>query len=294
MFVDLLLVGLSVGMVYGLVAIGISLIYSGLDIVHFAHGEMYMFGAFFALMFFSEMNAAFPFALIFAVIGVALFGMVIERVFYRRLTAGGGGISVAGMGIILCGFGMSVFLQNLAFLIWDPQPKPFLVDFGKPLMIGDIFYPRVYMWILIITVSLMVLLHVFMKYTKFGLAMRAVAKNKDIAFLSGMNVPLVMSLTFGVACGLAAAGGVLIGTINYVEIYMGMFILIKAFAAAVVGGFGSLPGAVIGGLIVGVAETLGSGYLAGDIKDIYAFLILILVLMIKPSGLFGVETKVKA
>ena len=294
MFVDLVVIGLSVGIIYGLVALSISLVYSGLDIVHFAHGEMYMLGAFMGLFFYAKTNMAYPFALVFAVVGVAFFGIVVERVFYRRLTSGGGGYTVAGMGIIICGFGMAIFLQNLAYIIWDPMPKPFPVDFGTPLMIGDIFYPRVYMWIVIISVSLMVLLHVFMKYTRYGLAMRAVAKNKDIAFLSGINVPLLISITFGIGCGLAAAGGVLIGPINYVEIYMGYFILIKGFAAAVVGGFGNLPGAVIGGLIVGVAEALGSGYLDGDLKDIYAFMILILVLMIKPSGLFGVETKVKA
>ncbi len=294
MFVDFVLIGISIGMVYALVALGISLVYSGLDIVHFAHGEMYMFGAFVGLFAYSEMNLAYPFAFIFAIVGVGLFGMLIERVFYRRLTAGGGGYTVAGMGIIICGFGMAIFLQNLAYVIWDPTPKPFPVDFGKPIVIGDIYYPRVYMWIVIIAVSLMALLHVFMKYTKLGLAVRAVARNKDIASLSGINVPLTISLIFGVGCALAAAGGVLIGPINYVEIYMGYLILIKGFAAAVVGGFGNLPGAVLGGLIVGVAESLGAGYLSGDYKDIYAFVILILVLMIKPSGLFGVETKVKA
>ena len=211
MFVDLVVIGLSVGIIYGLVALSISLVYSGLDIVHFAHGEMYMLGAFMGLFFYAKTNMAYPFALIFAVVGVALFGIVIERVFYRRLTSGGGGYTVAGMGIIICGFGMAIFLQNLAYIIWDPMPKPFPVDFGQPLMIGDIFYPRVYMWIVIISVSLMVLLHVFMKYTRYGLAMRAVAKNKDIAFLSGINVPLLISITFGIGCGLAAAGGVLIG-----------------------------------------------------------------------------------
>ena len=161
-------------------------------------------------------------------------------------------------------------------------------------MIGDIYYPKVYMWIVIIAVALMVLLHLFLRHTKPGLAIRAVARNKDIAFLMGINVPLMISFTFGVACALAAAGGVLIGPINHVEIYMGYLILIKGFAAAVVGGFGSLPGAVLGGLIVGVAESLGAGYLSGSYKDIYAFLILIFVLMVRPSGLFGVETKIKA
>jgi branched-chain amino acid transport system permease protein len=127
-----------------------------------------------------------------------------------------------------------------------------------------------------------------------GLAIRAVAHNKDIAYLSGVNVPLMISMIFGIACALGAAAGVLIAPINYVQVQMGIGILIKAFAAAVVGGFGSLPGAVLGGLLVGVVESLGAGYVSGTYKDIYAFILLIVVLMVKPSGILGVEAKVKA
>ena len=118
--------------------------------------------------------------------------------------------------------------------------------------------------------------------------------NKDIAYLMGINVPLMISLIFGVACALAAAAGVLIGPMQSVQVEMGYLMLMKAFAAAVVGGFGSLPGAIIGGIMVGVFENLGAAYISASHKDIYAFLLLILVLMIKPSGLFGVEAKVKA
>jgi branched-chain amino acid transport system permease protein len=127
-----------------------------------------------------------------------------------------------------------------------------------------------------------------------GLSVRAVAHNKEIAFLMGINVPLMISVIFGIGCALAAAAGVLIGPINYVQVLMGLGILIKAFAAAVVGGFGNLPGAVLGGLLVGVTESLGAGYVSGSYKDIYAFLLLIIVLMVRPSGILGVEAKVKA
>ena len=137
-------------------------------------------------------------------------------------------------------------------------------------------------------------LHYFLKKTKIGLAIRAVAANKDIAYLMGINVPLMISLIFGLACGLAAAAGVLIGPMQSVQVEMGYLMLLKAFAAAVVGGFGSLPGAIVGGLIVGIAENLGAAYISPNHKDIYAFLILILVLMFRPSGLFGVVARVKA
>ena len=293
-FIDLLLVGLSIGMVYALVALGISLIYSGLDIVHFAHGELYMFGAFFGLLAFQHVHAPYPVALIAAMVATGVMGIVIERVFYRRLTRAGGGYTVAGMGIIICGFGMSVVLQNIAYLLWNPTPRAFPVDFGDPIQIGGINFPKSYMWIVITALSLMAIMHTFLKHTRWGLAVRAVAHNKDISYIVGINVPLAISLIFGIACAMAAAGGVLIGPINYVQVQMGYLILIKAFAASVVGGFGSLPGAILGGLLVGMTESLGAGYLSVNHKDIYAFALLILVLMVRPSGFLGVIAKVKA
>lgn len=293
-FIDLVIVGLSLGMIYGLVAIGISLIYSGLDIIHFAHGEIYMLGAFIGLTIYNQFHAPFVLVLISAMILTAIVGALIERVFYRRLTKSGGGYTVAGMGMVICGFGMSIILQNLAFLIWGPKPHPFPITFGMPLEIGDLTLPSSYAWIVSAAIMLMVLLHLFLKNTRLGLAVRAVAGNKEIAFLMGINVPLTITLIFGLACALGAAAGVLIGPINYVQVLMGQGILVKAFAAAVIGGFGSLPGAVLGGLLVGVIESLGAGYMSASYKDIYAFILLIFVMMLRPAGMFGVIAKVKA
>ena len=286
--------GVTIGVVYGMVALGISLIYSGLDIVHFAHGEIYMFGAFFGLVLAKDMSIPYPAALIGAMILAGLMGMLIERVFYRRLTRSGGGYTVAGMGMIICGVGMSVALMNVAFLIWGADAKPFSINLGMPLQISNISIPQSYLLTAMVSFSLMGLLHFFLKYTKIGLAVRAVAQNKDIAYLMGINVPVFISLIFGLACALAAAAGVLIGPMQSVQVEMGYLMLMKAFAAAVVGGFGSLPGALLGGILVGIFENLGAAYISPSHKDIYAFLLLILVLMIRPSGLFGIEAKVKA
>ncbi|MGB0361566.1 MAG: branched-chain amino acid ABC transporter permease [bacterium] len=286
--------GVTIGVVYGMVALGISLIYSGLDIVHFAHGEIYMFGAFFGLVLAKDMSIPYPAALIGAMILAGLMGMLIERVFYRRLTRSGGGYTVAGMGMIICGFGMSVALMNVAFLIWGADAEPFSIDLGMPLQIADIYIPQSYLLTAVVSFALMGLLHFFLKYTKIGLAVRAVAQNKDIAYLMDINVPVFISLIFGLACALAAAAGVLIGPMQSVQVEMGYLMLMKAFAAAVVGGFGSLPGALLGGILVGIFENLGAAYISPSHKDIYAFLLLILVLMIRPSGLFGIEAKVKA
>ena len=277
-----------------MVALVISLIYSGLDIVHFAHGEIYMFGAFFGLVMAKDMSIPYPAALIGAMILAGLMGMLIERVFYRRLTRSGGGYTVAGMGMIICGFGMSVALMNVAFLIWGADAKPFSINLGMPLQISNISIPQSYLLTAVVSFALMGLLHFFLKYTKIGLAVRAVAQNKDIAYLMGINVPVFISLIFGLACALAAAAGVLIGPMQSVQVEMGYLMLMKAFAAAVVGGFGSLPGALLGAILLAIFENLGAAYISPSHKDIYAFLLLILVLMIRPSGLFGIEAKVKA
>ena len=292
--IDLVIIGLSVGMVYALVALGISLIFSGLDIVHFAHGEIYMFGAFIGLMLFQKLALPYVPTLLLAIILTGLLGVLIERLFYRRLTRSGGGYTVAGMGMIIAGFGMSIVLQNVAYLLWGAKPFPFPVPFGMPLEIGNLALPMSYVWIIAAALVLMFGLNLLLRKTMLGLAMRAVAYNKDIAYLSGVNVPLMISLTFGIGCALGAAAGVLIGPINYVQVQMGIGVLIKAFAAAVVGGFGSLPGAILGGLLVGVVESLGAGFISGTYKDVYAFVLLIFVLMVKPSGILGVEAKVKA
>ncbi|HEU4380360.1 MAG TPA: branched-chain amino acid ABC transporter permease [Hyphomicrobiaceae bacterium] len=292
--IDLIIIGLSVGMVYALVALGISLIFSGLDIVHFAHGEIYMLGAFIGLMLFQKLALPYVPTLLLAIVLTGLLGVLIERLFYRRLTRSGGGYTVAGMGMIIAGFGMSIVLQNVAYLVWGAKPLPFPVPFGMPVEIGNLALPMSYVWIVVAAIVLMFGLHLLLRKTMLGLAMRAVAYNKDIAYLSGVNVPLMISLTFGIGCALGAAAGVLIGPINYVQVQMGIGVLIKAFAAAVVGGFGSLPGAILGGLLVGVVESLGAGFISGTYKDVYAFILLIFVLMVKPSGILGVEAKVKA
>jgi len=292
--IDLIIIGLSVGMVYALVALGISLIFSGLDIVHFAHGEIYMLGAFIGLMLFQKLSLPYVPTLLLAIVLTGLVGVLIERLFYRRLTRSGGGYTVAGMGMIIAGFGMSIVLQNVAYLVWGAKPLPFPVPFGMPIEIGNLALPMSYVWIVVAAIVLMFGLHLLLRKTMLGLAMRAVAYNKDIAYLSGVNVPLMISLTFGIGCSLGAAAGVLIGPINYVQVQMGIGVLIKAFAAAVVGGFGSLPGAILGGLLVGVVESLGAGFISGTYKDVYAFVLLIFVLMVKPSGILGVEAKVKA
>ena len=304
-----LLIGITVGIIYGIVAVGISLIYTGLDIVNFSHGEFFMLGAFTGLTVYNFLIGGeliykiFPAAygwigyligLFLSFVVMGLFGMLIERLFFRPLTKRGGGYTVAGMGIIICGFGMSVVLQNTAYLICNPNAHAFHVKLGLPLDIAGITIPMTYLWMLVTGLSVAGGLYLFLTKTKMGLGIRAVAYSKDISNLVGINVPLYISIIFGIACGLAGIAGTLVGPSYQVIIYMGYVILLKAFAAAVVGGFGSLPGAIIGGFIVGLFETACAYYISGSHKDAYAFLLMIIVLLIKPTGFFGTQVKMKA
>ena len=291
MLFNFIIIGLSLGLIYGLVALGISLIYRGIDVVHFAQGEIFMLGAFVGLVALKLHEGSVPYwlALIVTTIFIGILGVVIERLFYRRLTEG-----VAGMGIIICGFGMSMVLMGIAFIIWGNESKSYPVEFGPAIFLGEIFLPRTYIWIAVVGVVLMIVLSLFMYKTKLGLAARAVAFSRETAYLMGVNVPLMISLIFGLGCAVTGAAGVLIAPILFAQIQMGYIMILKAFAAAVVGGFGSLPGAILGGVIVGLFETLCAGYLWDEYKDIYAFFLMLVVLMIRPSGLLGTTVKVKA
>ena len=283
-----LIIGVTVGIIYGLVAVGISLIYTGLDVVNFSHGEFFMLGAFTGLTVYNFLidgeliYAIFPEAygwvgyvigLFIAFVVMGLFGVLIERVFFRPLTKKGGGYTVAGMGIIICGFGMSVILLNLAYIIWDPTAHPFHADLGLPINIGGVTLPMTYLWMLVTGFLVAGALYFFLNKTKMGLGVRAVAHSKVISNLVGINVPLYISIIFGIACALAGIAGTLVGPTYQVVIYMGYIILLKAFASAVVGGFGSLPGAIVGGFTVGLFETACAFFISGSHKDAYLSLI---------------------
>ena len=177
MLFNFIIIGLSLGLIYGLVALGISLIYRGIDVVHFAQGEIFMLGAFVGLVALKLHEGSVPYwlALIVTTIFIGILGVVIERLFYRRLTEGGGGYTVAGMSIIICGFGMSMVLMGIAFIIWGNESKSYPVEFGPAIFLGEIFLPRTYIWIAVVGVVLMIGLSLFMYKTKLGLAARAVA-----------------------------------------------------------------------------------------------------------------------
>ena len=293
MFFDLLIIGVSVGALYGLLALSVSLIYASLDIIHFAQGEIFTLGAFLGWVLYSN-NIPLPVAIALAAVGTAAFAIFIQRIIYNPILSMSGGFSVRGLTFVVAGFGMSAVLQNSYWLIWGAVSKSYKADFGESIRLGSIAIQPIYLIILAVALVLMLLLHLMFKKTKLGLAMKAVSYNKPIAALMGIDTGLVVSFAFGLAAFLSAVSGILSAQIIYVRYNMAAVMLLKAFSAAVVGGLGNVYGAMAGGIIIGVVETFGGSIIGAEYKDIVSFVIMIIVLMVKPDGLFSTKTKQKA
>lgn len=299
MFFQQLINGFTVGGVYALIALGYTMVYGILELINFAHGEIYMLGAYLGIIFFGFFTAAgltsysLPLSLLLtfamAVIFCSAYGFTMERIAYRPLR------NAPRLSPLISAIGVSIFLQNYVMLTQGATDKVFPHLFGTSGF--TLFSARVthlQTAIILVSLFLMVCLHLFITKTKMGKAMRAVAQDKVMASLLGINIDSIISLTFIIGSGLAAIAGVMIalyyGLVNY---SIGYVAGIKAFTAAVLGGIGSIPGAMFGGLFLGFVESMGASYISSEYKDAYAFLVLIAVLLIKPSGIFGKTTEEK-
>ena len=291
MLVQQLVNGLTIGSVYALVAIGYSLVFGVLRLINFSHGSLYMLGAFLMLIFYSTFKGLVLPAIILSVILTGCAGFLVDYVALRPLRVRNAP-RMAGL-ISTLGFGT---LVDNGIQIWigtETRPFPNFLNFGK-FYIGTavISYTQVIIFVLCIT--LMLLLSFVVYKTKVGKSMRAVAQNETCAKLMGINVRLVISATFTVGAILACVSGILVGAYyQNIDTTMGFSVGMKTFAAAVLGGVGSLPGAMLGGIIVGMAETIGASYISSGYRDAIAFAILIIVLLVKPSGIFGKATSTK-
>ncbi len=281
--------GLTLGSTYALIALGYTMVYGVLRLINFAHGEIYMAGAFIGLMVSTTLRLPFPIVLLIAMTGGAMVGVTIERIAYRPLR------KAPRLAVLISAIGMSIFLRNLALAVMGPQTRAFPVPFKvKYLTAGGVRINTFDVLILMTSVCLMVGLHLLVQKTKIGKAMRATAEDKQTASLMGISVNQVIAFTFAVGSALAAAAGVLIGmNFNAVEPSMGMMPGLKGFVGAVLGGVGSIPGAMAGGILLGMAEVMGVALLRSEWRDAIAFSILALVLLIKPSGIFGRNTQEK-
>ncbi len=293
LFFDLLVVGIAVGALYGLLALSVSLIYASLDIIHFAQGELFTLGAFLGWLMYSK-GVPFIIAALLSALLTALFAILIQKVVYNPILSISGGFSVRGLTFVVAGFGMSTILQNSYWLVWGAVSKTYGKNFGENIKIGSMTIQPIYLIIMAVALVIMVGLYLMFKKTKMGLAMKAVSYNKNISSLMGINVSVVVAFSFGLAAFLSTISGILSAQIIFVRYNMAAVMLQKAFSAAVVGGLGNPYGAIIGGLMIGVIETFGGNIIGAQYKDIISFVIMIIVLMFKPSGLFATRTKQKA
>jgi len=275
--------GLALGSVYALIALGYTMVYGIIKLINFAHGEMYMLGAYFGFYALTSWQLPLIPALLVSMALTALVGVVLERIAYKPLR------NSPRITALITAIGASLLLQNVAQIGFGAEFKPFpqVIPF-KRIQLGFVFITNRQLIMFAIALILMILLHIIVQYTKTGKAMRAVSMDKEAAMLMGIDVDRIISFTFAIGSSLAAAGGVLVGMYyNRIDPYMGVMPGLKAFIAAVFGGIGVIPGAVIGGLIMGVAENLVVAFGSSTYRDAVAFAILILVLLFKPDGLLG-------
>lgn len=296
-FFELFLGGLTRGSIYALIALGYTMVYGIIELINFAHGEIYMIGAFTALIFANVLTlmgmnelAILAMSVVLAVGYAAAYGYTLEKIAYKPLR------HAQRLSPLIGAIGMSIFLQNYVLLAQTSQFVPFPNLLPKiPLLesIAHIIRPAEVL-ILATTAMVMVLLTCLIKFTRMGKAMRATAQDKQMAMLAGVNVNRVISMTFIIGSSLAALGGVLIAThIGMINFYIGFIAGIKAFTAAVLGGIGSVPGAVLGGMVLGWTESFATGYVSSDYEDVFAFALLVLILIFRPEGILGRSTAQK-
>jgi len=282
-----LISGITSGSIYALVALGFVLIYKSTGIVNFAQGELVMIGAYFAL-FFSSFHLPYIILFILAAICSFFVGILIHNLVCRPL------MRAHHLCVVIATFALSFLIRSLIRFIWGSQYYSFTSPFpDKIYEFWDLIISSNNLWITVISLVIMLVFYLLFKFTKTGKSMFATAQNADAASLMGIGINKTFSLIWGASAALAAVSGILLAPISAVSPYMGG-ISIKAFAAAVLGGFNSLPGAVVGGFLIGIIETLGAIYISSAYKDIIAFIILIVVLVGKPTGILGKETVKRA
>lgn len=288
-FLQQLINGVSLGSIYALIALGYTMIYGIIKLINFAHGDIYMVGAYLGFVATTMLKLSFIPALIFAMVSAALVGIIIERVAYRPMR------NAPRIAILITAIGVSFFLEYGMILIATPQPRTFPTVFEASVYnIGGLIINNQQVVILVSALVLMAGLTYIVNKTKVGKAMRAVSFDKDAALLMGINIDRIISMTFALGSALAAAAGVLVGIYyNSIDPLMGMMPGMKAFVAAVLGGIGIIPGAVLGGLIMGIVEAMVSGFFSSTFRDAAAFAILIVILLYKPSGLLGKNIREK-
>lgn len=289
-FLQYCLTGISIGSIYALIAIGYTMVYGILRLINFAHGDIFMMAAYFMIFAMVDFQIPWYISLIIVCVGTVLLGIVIEKVAYKPLR------SAPRMSIMISAIGVSYFLQNLATYLFSALPKsyPDIAFLNKTITMGEISTSVVTFITPILTIVLVVVLLWLINHTKIGMAMRAVSKDFETSKLMGIKINGVISFTFAIGCLLAAIGSVLY-FVPRPSVYplAGSLPGLKCSIAAVFGGIGSIPGAVVGGFIIGLSETFIKAFGYSEFSDVFTFVLLIAVLLFKPTGLFGEKTEEK-
>lgn len=288
-FLQQMVNGISLGSIYALIALGYTMVYGIIKLINFAHGDIYMLGAYIGFTVTTYANLGFLPALIISMIVCAFLGIIVEKVAYKPLR------NSSRIAVLITAIGVSLLIEYtmMFFVGAEVRSYPKLLS-EEAFNLGSVVINMQQIYIIATSVILMIILQFVVNKTKIGKAMRAVSADKDAAQLMGIKVDRTISFTFAIGSALAGAGGVLVGIYyNSIDPLMGVMPGLKAFVAAVFGGIGSIPGAMIGGLSIGVMETLVSGYGNSMYRDAAVFAFLIIILILKPSGLLGKNTKEK-
>ncbi|WP_073507966.1 branched-chain amino acid ABC transporter permease [Streptobacillus notomytis] len=293
-FIDQTINGLQTGSIYALIALGYTMVYGIVKLINFAHGDILMIGAYISFM---AVNRGFNLttALIISIIFCSILGIVMERLAYRPLR------DASRMNVLITAIGLSFLLESLALIYFGASPKiiksefiPKYLSSSEYISIFGIRVSNLSFFVIIVTLFCMFLLHVFIKYTNLGKATRAVSQDISAAKLMGINTDFTISLTFAIGSALGSLGGLMYAlTYPRIDPYMGLLPGLKAFIAAVFGGIGNIPGAMVGGYVMGLIETYVKGYISSTWANPIVFILLIIILLFKPNGLFGKNRKEK-
>lgn len=286
---QLLFSGISVGCVYALVALGFVLIYRATNVVNFAQGDFAMVAAFLMVALFSYAHLPYYVSLLIVLGGMLVFGVLFELAVYFPLR------NRTYLPVIISTLGASIFLENGSLRLFGPAPLRLngLLPSGG-FRIGGVFLDSQYLAIVLVTVALVAGQLLFFERTLLGKKLQATSQDKDMARLLGIPVFVMIAITFAYSAAIGGLAGILVGPVIFVSVGMGSSIALKAFAASIIGGFGDVTGAIVGGLVLGLAEAFGSAYLSVAFRDAYGFVLLLLFLLIRPQGIFGERVGVKA
>ncbi len=280
--IQLLVNGVAVGCIYGMIALGFVLIYKATEAVNFAQGDIMMLGAFAALTFVAVLGLNYWIGLLLAIVVLAIFGYLLDAIVLRPI------IGQPQFAIVMLTIGLGFIFRTVAGAVWGHDPQSFDTPFtGKVASIGQLVIGQENLAIIIGTALLCLVLYMFFTRTRIGVAMQASSQNQLAAYYMGIPVKRVFSMIWAISAGVATVAGVLLSPLTLVDPDTMGFFGIKAFAAAVLGGFGSIPGALLGGIIIGIVEQFAGRYLAAGFQETSAYLVLLAVLVVRPSGIFG-------